>query len=191
MVRILPLILFCFAGVAYAQIPLPAIEKTPVQLSPEQNGLNFIRDSLWRPELFADACKGDLFKPGKRFLVYDSTYHLPEPIMVYQLANPNLSHEELISLTERQIIQFSEKQKLDFNLFESPGVHFTTNPKDFKIGYYFVRVSQPMSYEGYLYFDFWIKETPVLPGINILIRTDAKGRVDQWQSYTICQLREK
>jgi hypothetical protein len=191
MVKCIAVFLLCISGFAFAQLPLPGEGKYPEALSPEQKALNFLKDSLWSPELFKGACKGDRFKKGKQFLVYDSTFHLPEPIMVYKFANPSLSHEELVALTERQIIQFGERSKFDFNVFESPGVHFTPNSKAFKPDYYFIRISQPMLYEDYLYFDLWIKETSVLPGINVLIRTDLRGNVDAWQSYAVCHLREK
>jgi hypothetical protein len=179
------------SGFLFAQVPLPSGGQTRPPLSSEQKVLNFMADSLWKPELFKKACSGDLYRKEYKFLVYDSTYHLPEPIMVYKFSNPSLSHKELIGLTERQIVNFVGREKLEFDIFQSRKAHFTKFPKDFREGYYLVRISQPMLYEDYIYYDFWIKESPSLPGINILFQTDMQGVVTGWKFYTVCTPREK
>lgn len=184
-------LLLVFSGLLFAQVPLPGEKKPLPTLSSEQRVLNFLADSLLKPALFKKACAGDKFVKENMLLVYDSTYHLPEPIMVYKFAKPGLTHDELIDLTERQIINFAGREKLDFDIFQSKKAHFTKQIKDFREGYYLVRISQPMLYEKFIYYDFWIKESAVLPGVNILFRTDMRGMVDSWQVYTVCSPREK
>jgi len=191
MQKLLFSLLLIFSGLLFAQVPLPGEKKPLPSLSSEQRVLNFLADSLLKPALFKKACPGDKFVKENLLLVYDSTFHLPEPIMVYKFAQPNLTHEQLIELTERQIINFAGREKLDFDIFQSRKAHFTKHTKDFREGYYLVRISQPMLYEDYIYYDFWIKESANLPGVNILFRTDMRGMVDSWQVYTVCSPREK
>lgn len=191
MQKILFALLLVFSGLLVAQVPLPGEIKPLPALSPEQRVLNFLADSLIKPALFKKACPGDKYIRENMLLVYDSTFHLPEPIMVYKFANPNLNHEQLIQLTERQIVNFAGREKLDFDIFQSKKAHFTKHPKDFRPGYYLVRISQPMLYEDFIYYDFWVKESAGLPGVNILFRTDMRGLVDSWQVYTVCSPRER
>jgi hypothetical protein len=180
-----------FSGFLFAQVPLPGEGQSRAPLSSEQRVLNYLADSLWKAEIFKKSCPGDQFKKENKFIVYDSTYHLPEPIMVYKFSKPSLSHEELIGLTERQIINFVGREKLDFDIFQSRKAHFTQFAKDFREGYYLVRISQPMLYEDHIYYDFWVKESPTLPGINVLFQTDLRGQVTGWEIYTVCTPREK
>lgn len=183
--------LLLFSGFVLAQVPYPVSNATPRTIGPEQRVLNFLADSLLRPALFKKACPGDAFHPEYKILVFDSTWHLPEPIMVYKFARPGLTHEEMIALTERQIINFGGREKLEFDVLGNKKVHFTRNCKGFQPGYYFLRISQPMLYEDYIYYDLWLKESHSLPGINILLRTDMNGMVNAWQVYTVCSPREK
>jgi len=175
---------------AYAQVPKPGTDFPRENVdSPEQNILYILLDSTLLPRLFSNACPNEAYLPDLRMLVYDSTAHLPEPIMVYRLAHENLKHEQLIEIAESHEINFYEKQKLNFDLYTSTKVHFTNKARDFRKGYYFVRFSNIMQYENALYIDVWIKEKSDGAGMNILFKTDLNGRVLKYRTYKDCRSR--
>lgn len=190
MVKLLFLPFFLFSGFLMAQVPFPSPEKKVRVVSPEQNILKILADSLLRPALYKKACNSEFFQPGMKVLVYDSTWHLPEPIMVYKYGKSNVSHAELMTLTERQIINFGAREALVFDSYALRNVQFTSSSKDFRPGYYFVRFSQPMGYEDGLFYDVWVKDKQSSAGINILFKTDLRGMVKSWLVYSDCKPRE-
>lgn len=171
-----------------AQVPVPANEyqgEGPVSL--EQNVLRVLADSLLVPRLFTEACEGMKYNQEYNFLVYDSSAHIPEPMMVYHFAHPEYNKKEIEAIAERQILAYSSKRKWEFDRFTSQKVHFTSKAKDFRDGYYFVRFSNPMQYQDRIYIDVWIKDQPVHGGINVLFKCTLDGTVTGWQIYRDCR----
>jgi hypothetical protein len=171
-----------------AQVPVPADQyqgEGPVSL--EQNVLRILSDSLLVPRLFTEACGDMKYHQDYNFLVYDSSAHIPEPMMVYHFAHPELNKKEIEAIAERQILEYASKRKWEFDRFTSQKVHFTDKAKDFRDGYYLVRFSNPMQYQDRVYIDVWIKDQPTHGGINVLFKCTLGGTVTGWQIYRDCR----
>jgi hypothetical protein len=182
--------LFCLTSSfgVYAQAPVPLTEyRSDAPISLEQNVLQTLVDSLFQPRLFLEACGDMQFYPEYRLLVFDSSAHIAEPMMVYQFAHPELAKQDIEDIAERQILEYAAKNKWEFDILTSPKVHFTQLAKDFREGYYLVRFSSPMQYMDRVYVDVWIKDSPDHGGINVLFKCTLGGRVAGWQIYRDCR----
>lgn len=173
---------------AYAQAPVPTVEyRSNAPISLEQNVLQALVDSLFSPRLFLEVCGNMQFNPEYRMLVFDSSAHMAEPMMVYQFAHPELAKQAIEEIAERQILEYAVRKKWEFDRFTSPKVHFTQLAKDFKEGYYLVRFSSPMQYMDRVYVDVWIKDSPDHGGINVLFKCTLGGSVTGWKIYRDCR----
>jgi len=184
--------LLVFSSV-YGQMPGPGVKIKELPPSPEQRILKYLIDTLFTPELLAkDTCEKLLFQEDNRFAVYDSSWHLPEPLMIYRFGGKKPNAEELMVLTDKQPISITEREGLLFEDFTIRKTELTYLSEDFREGYYFIRFSQPMKYLGSLFFDVSIKEKPEQAGINILFSFSLKNnKILGWQVYSDCRNKEK